>query len=148
MKIFCAAIAVIGLGGFLIFSVAEASFTHVSVSNDSALARQLAYSITLTSSPKNSSLVGTHTFQLRAPTNAKLKGLSRVILRIQNGKRLMARVPLEITRDKSGAVLCHFQLTPEIAKTSLLQLVVVPDPRVPSGVVYEVDLSSYLKTTE
>ena len=90
-----------------------------------------------------SGLAGTLTFEVRAPRTLRLENLSRVILLVYQGKDLTGRLPLEFSEGKAGEVLCHFQLTPEAAKGSVLELV-CPAPDEPSGVVYEIDLSAYL----
>ena len=78
---------------------------------------------------------------------ARLQHLSRVILKVYQGKEQTGRLALETQEGKSGEVLCHFQLTPTLTKGSVLELF-CPKPNMPNGVAYEIDLSAYVAQDE
>ncbi|HEX5103263.1 MAG TPA: hypothetical protein VFV87_05605, partial [Pirellulaceae bacterium] len=73
--------------------------------------------------------------------------LSRIILHLHQDKELVARLPLETQKGKAGEVQCHFQLIPALAKGAVLELV-CPEPNMPNGVLYEIDLTPYLPADE
>ena len=141
---FSVTMAAVVLGGFGICSLADAKITLVKVSKDSEIAKELGYTITLTCNTEHSGMEGTITFEVCAPKSPRLQRLSRIILRLKDGEKLTGRLPLELQKGESGKVLCHFQLTRETAKHGILDMV-CPAPDGPNGVVYEVDLSTYLE---
>jgi hypothetical protein len=136
-------LAVIVLAWFISCPAAQAKFTLVPVAKDSETEKELGYTITVTENTEHSGLAGTVTIEMSAPKNERLRNLSRIILRTHHEKKLTGRFPLELQKGKSGEVQCHFQLTPELAKGSVLELV-CPVPDMPNGVVYQIDLSGYV----
>ncbi|MCE9545871.1 MAG: hypothetical protein K8T25_10185 [Planctomycetia bacterium] len=145
LKTFYVPVIATALGAFLLCSVADAGhFYSIPVSKESKKAQELGFSIKLTPNGQQSGLEGTTTFAFRAPMNLQFHGLFRAILQIKDGEKLVARIPLELIKEKSGEFTCHFQLDTKIATKSTLQLV-CQNGDLLSGVVYEVDLSSYLE---
>jgi hypothetical protein len=139
--------AVVVLGCFVAGPAGGASITRVPVPKGSAIEKELGYSIAVTPNGPNSGMAGTVTVEVRAPRTPRLQNLSRMILRTHQGKELTARLPLELQKGKAGEVLCHFQLAPALAKGSVLDLI-CPEPDMPNGVVYEIDLSAYVAPGE
>lgn len=135
--------AVFALGAFMVCPVARASITRVPVSKGSKIEKDLGFTITITPNGMYSGLEGTVTVEVYAPRTPKLQQLSRIILRLHQGKELTGRLPLELQKGKSGEGRCHFQLTPAVATGSVLELI-CPAPGMPNAVVYEIDLSTYL----
>lgn len=124
-------------------TLVHASLQRVPVPRDSKLAKDLGVTIKTERSIGNSELAGTVAFYVRAPRTPPLVNLSRIILRTQQGMQVTGRVPLELQKGESGAIGCHFLLTPDIARTAVLELV-CPIPDMPNGVIYEISLSDYL----
>jgi hypothetical protein len=147
MKKFSITAAAVVLAVLLVCSTADAKITRVAVSKDSKIAKELGYTITLTANTENSGLAGTTSFEFRAPKNPLLQNLSAIVLRTSDGKKLTGLLPLEFQKGKSGEVTCHFQLAPEIAKHSTLELI-CPIPGMPNGTIYDVDLATYLEPSE
>jgi len=143
MKWFKISTVAIVLGVFLCCSVTDAKYTVVVVSKNSKVEQQLRYKLTLEEAPDFSEFRGTFTFDFQAPRIPSLQNLSRIILLVHDDGKLVGRFPLEIQKGSAGEVGCHFQLTSKMAKNSTLELV-CPVPNMPNGVVYQVDLSTYL----
>ena len=129
--------------GTLVVGPAAASITRVPVPKGGKLEKELGYTITVTPNGPNSGMEGTVTVEVRAPRTPKLQNLSGITLRVHEEKKLTGRLPLALQKGKSGEVLCYFQLTPALAKEGVLDLS-CPEPDMPNGVVYEIDLSAYV----